>query len=76
MTREELALEAHHLDLLDALAAAKKSGDRDAQRKAATELSEFRQKWRGVREAFGVNAGPGDGIAVPQPMGAPSKKAG
>ena len=63
MNREELKLENDHLDLLDALAAAK-AAYRDqptADNKATLEaaklaLLEFRTYWREVRTAFNPGA--------------------
>lgn len=72
MNREEIALETEHLDLLDALAAAKeahRSSPTDATAAALNAakqtLFEFRQKWRGIREAFAVAPAEGDGVARP-----------
>ncbi len=65
MTREDIALEAEHLDLLDALAAAKASGDRDELAAAKSNIRAFRQQWREIRAAFGT---PSDGEATPAPL--------
>lgn len=62
MTREELALEAEYLDLLDKAAAAKASGDREQLRAAKRAVYDFRCLWRGIRDAFTI---PGEGVATP-----------
>lgn len=72
MNREELALETEHLDLLDALAAAKEAHRTKPTDKTKAALDDakaaigaFRLKWRTVREAFKPPPGPGDGVATP-----------
>lgn len=63
MTRDELALEAEHLDLLDRLATAKDRWRTDKTDAARTDLREaklaiqaFRDHWRTIRTAFNPDA--------------------
>lgn len=67
MNRAELDLEREHLDLLDELAAAKESGDRQRRHDAAQAITAFRIKWRTIREAF---ATPTPGVATPATVNA------
>lgn len=48
MNRDELASENEYADLLDALTAAKKSGNRDKLAEAKTAVFEFRERRRAV----------------------------
>lgn len=66
MTRDELALETEHLDLLECLAAAKASGDRDQLATAKAAIRGFREKWRTIRAEFNPVPAPGDGVAIPE----------
>jgi hypothetical protein len=63
MNRDELALETEHLDLLDRLAAAKAGGDRAELTAAKRAVVEFRQFWRGVRDATATAS---EGTATPE----------
>lgn len=65
MTRDELAVETQHLDLLDELAAAKAAGDKARLDAAKVAIQAFRAEWRGIRAYFGPKVGEGDGIAAP-----------
>lgn len=72
MNREELALETEHLDLLEALTAAKaahRSAPSDDTRAALHEakqaIAAFRAHWRGVRDEFAAPPADGDAAATP-----------
>ncbi len=72
MNREEMALHAHHLDLEDALRAAKEAHRSNPTDETKAELNAvkqairgFRYEWRLIREFF--TATPSDGDAVAQP---------
>ncbi len=73
MTRDELALEAEHLDLLEELAAAKASGDRDRLDKAKQTIGDFRALWRGIRAYVNPTPAPGDGVANPETVTSKAK---
>jgi hypothetical protein len=71
MNRDELDLEREHLDLLDALDAAKQAHrakptdkTKAALLQAKTDIQTFRGHWRTVRAAF--NPTPGTGVAAPE----------
>jgi hypothetical protein len=68
MTRDEIALESEHLDLLDGLAAAKASGDRTELAAAKAAVGEFRAYWRGIRAHFNPAPADGDGVATPDAL--------
>ncbi len=72
MNRDEIALESEHLDLLEALTAAKEAHraapsdeTRAALADAKSAVVAFRAEWRGIRDAF--KGAPADGDAVAQP---------
>jgi len=70
-TRADHKLEGEHLDLLDKLAAAKKSKDARKLDAVKAELYEFRQKWRGIRDYVAGSDG-----AQPAAVNVTTKKAG
>ncbi len=72
MNRDEIALESEHLDLLEALTAAKEAHrtapsdeTRAALADAKSAIRAFREQWRGIRTAFKTAPAEGDGIAEP-----------
>lgn len=66
--REDLELQIEWLDLKEAFIAAKETRDTDPDGYAAAKaaMSEFRTKWRGVRDFAGA---PGDAVATPATVG-------
>jgi hypothetical protein len=72
MNRDEIALESEHLDLLEALTAAKEAhrdqptdATRAALADAKSAIRAFREQWRSIRAAFAGAPAEGDGIATP-----------
>lgn len=85
MNREELALEQQHLDLTEALDAAKANYNGEeigptqkALKDAEWALTDFRMKWRDVRTAFAQASEipEGHGVAQPEPLAVTMKGAG
>lgn len=81
MNREELDLETQHVGLLEALDAAKAAYNGEeigptqkALKDAEWALTEFRMRWRGIRDYFAAtpttepSAAPDDGVAAPAPV--------
>lgn len=80
MNRDELDLHREHLDLTDALAAAKQAHRTNPTDDTRTDLAsakaairEFREHWRTIRAAFAPTPGEGDAVAEPATVQAATK---